>query len=1175
MKIRTLRLAAYGPFTDVNLDFSAGGSDFQMVFGPNEAGKSSALRALRHLLFGMPARTPDNFLHAYTHLRIGARLVNGDGSEIDFIRRKGQTKTLRGPDDESVLEDDALVPFLGGVSQAVFEQMFAIGHDDLVQGGAEIISGQGRIGEALFAAGAGLISLQTVQQELEQECGALFKPSGSTPRINQTITALRSVRKNQKEALLPARTWREHDCSLNDAQKRLADVLETLARNKHRVEKLRRFREALPLIVRRTEIEGELEAYRDVPELPDDFGEKRRDAEKDLKIATRDLERCRETIATIDRRTEALPVPDALIRQAAAIEALQHELGSFRKAQQDRPGLHGRMRTLQKQAADTLAEIDRDMSTASAHNLKLPKVIVSGIQELGKAYERLTATLDATRAQRRKLEIRYHRLLEQRQAMPAPADVSALEIAVQQALEAGPIAKRLADLRLAVDTLENELICALKRQSLWDGPLAGIDVLPCPSTESIDRFNAQLDASQRRIEKLQSNQEATAREIARIQTDLQAIDRTGQVPSESTLQEARSLRNKGWGLIRRRLDDETVPSSELDDFVGRFEGAAELPEAFETSLDRADRIADRLRREAEQVSQKGLLEARKAHHEALLVAIESELAGALDGHRVLQTEWQALWAPCAIAPLSPKEMRAWASDLAAIRAKLIDLRQRRTQTETTAAELAALRSGLLRALDTAGSPVAQKEAALATLIKKAQAHVKTQQERQSRLATADKELFNLQGELEALAAAVADQEKAFEAWKTDWRQSVAKIGLQADATPTAALSVIENIREARNQVSDAEVLQKRIEGIDRDSAVFKKRVEELVEALAPEHRSEPLDRAAELLLAGLTAARKAEAKRQNLQDQRLAVNQEQQNAEKRISQCNALIEALCEEARCDHPDLLPETEKRSRARKTLFGERDGLAARLRGLSAGATVDTFIAEASTVDADSIAHQIDELEKAIEGLEQERSALDQAIGTEKAELKRMDGSAAAAGCAEEAERLLADLESDVQTYARLKIASVILAKTIEQYREKHQGPLISRASELFSRMTLGSFSRLRAEYDEKGTPILVGIRRESGEQVTVEGMSDGTADQLYLALRLASLEQYLTNNDPLPFVVDDILLRFDDERALATLQVLGELSTHTQVIFFTHHRHLVDLVQSRAGELEIAHYALGGQ
>ena len=66
--------------------------------------------------------------------------------------------------------------------------------------------------------------------------------------------------------------------------------------------------------------------------------------------------------------------------------------------------------------------------------------------------------------------------------------------------------------------------------------------------------------------------------------------------------------------------------------------------------------------------------------------------------------------------------------------------------------------------------------------------------------------------------------------------------------------------------------------------------------------------------------------------------------------------------------------------------------------------------------------------------------------------------------------------------------------------------------------------------------------------MEGMSDGTTYQLYLALRLASLETYLKNNEPMPFIVDDILIRFDDKRATAALQVLAELSTKTQVIFF---------------------------
>lgn len=72
-----------------------------------------------------------------------------------------------------------------------------------------------------------------------------------------------------------------------------------------------------------------------------------------------------------------------------------------------------------------------------------------------------------------------------------------------------------------------------------------------------------------------------------------------------------------------------------------------------------------------------------------------------------------------------------------------------------------------------------------------------------------------------------------------------------------------------------------------------------------------------------------------------------------------------------------------------------------------------------------------------------------------------------------------------------------------------------------------------------------------------MSDGTADQLYLALRLAGVAEYLARNEAMPFIVDDILIKFDDGRAVAALKVLAELSIKTQVIFFTHHRHLVEL------------------
>lgn len=63
-----------------------------------------------------------------------------------------------------------------------------------------------------------------------------------------------------------------------------------------------------------------------------------------------------------------------------------------------------------------------------------------------------------------------------------------------------------------------------------------------------------------------------------------------------------------------------------------------------------------------------------------------------------------------------------------------------------------------------------------------------------------------------------------------------------------------------------------------------------------------------------------------------------------------------------------------------------------------------------------------------------------------------------------------------------------------------------------------------------------------------MSSGTQDQLYLALRLASLEKYMKSAEPMPFIVDDVLVDFDDARSQAALGALAELAERAQVIIF---------------------------
>ena len=78
-----------------------------------------------------------------------------------------------------------------------------------------------------------------------------------------------------------------------------------------------------------------------------------------------------------------------------------------------------------------------------------------------------------------------------------------------------------------------------------------------------------------------------------------------------------------------------------------------------------------------------------------------------------------------------------------------------------------------------------------------------------------------------------------------------------------------------------------------------------------------------------------------------------------------------------------------------------------------------------------------------------------------------------------------------------------------------------------------------------------------------MSDGTTDQLFLALRLAAVEQSVTAGVRLPFLADDLFVNFDDERSGAGFQVLADLAKSTQVLFFTHHPHLATIARSIVG------------
>jgi len=385
--------------------------------------------------------------------------------------------------------------------------------------------------------------------------------------------------------------------------------------------------------------------------------------------------------------------------------------------------------------------------------------------------------------------------------------------------------------------------------------------------------------------------------------------------------------------------------------------------------------------------------------------------------------------------------------------------------------------------------------------------------------------------------------------------------LKPDVHPEQATEAFEQLWVFFDKFDKSEELRKRIFGMDQVTEKFEKRVFAFTNSIGFKRDGQEASTIAAQLNRDLNEAREARASLKKIETQGKEIKGETEDADITIRTAHEQLASLRDQAGVETDEELESAGEGSRKKRELQQKLDALEQELTRNGDGLSIQELEKEASESDIDTIEGERERVSSELKELQANRDTFRDQRQTLQTEIKAKDGSAIAANASEEAEQQLATMVSGVEQYLRLKIASLILEQRIEDYRKKNQAPVLARAGELFSKLTLGSYANLRDELDNGGKPILLGVRPNDFE-VSVDGMSDGTRDQLYLSLRLATLEQHLSKGEPLPFVVDDILIGFDDNRTKVCLEVLAELAVSTQVLLFTHHRRVLEL----AGELE---------
>ena len=1174
MRIRELRLLRYGKFTDRLLALPHAPQDIHLVVGANEAGKSTMRRALSDWLFGFPMRsTGMDFLHPMQDLRLGGIIEDNTASREDpssgqdtatdstkekgpsdgktrslnFERRKGQKNTLRTPADEP-LPDSTLHEWLGSLQADEFRRMYALDHATLVEGSESILQASDDIGRMLFQAAAGIEHLGDALKTLQQEADSLWAPRKSGNRIfYQQQDAYEEARRTLGQAQLRTRDWKESHDALMDVQHQLEEARSKHAEIQQHIHRLERIRRVQPLLrdaeAARQRQEA-LQASGMPPLLPDNARQIFDQASQQGAKVQANMAYLQAELTELDQALAALTLDTPVLARADEITRLDEA----RVQCHDHPARLQRhqekLQMLQAKVKALAVELDWPAEDEAAVVRRLPAPAWrERTAELIRQHQALQHAVEKARHERDAQAQNLSQWQAQLQSLASEGIDPALSDLLEQARRLGDPDTQSDALASERQRLDAALEATLAGMGPWRQPIDRLQAMLVPEASQVDALRVQQHDDARA---LQARQEALQKKIQDIQQQEQALlqlVRHHQPVSREDVAQARRQRDDDWQAIK--ADPTTLPAR-----AGAFEARIHEADAL------ADARLERAQHEADRQSYANQLEKLKLER----TGIESDIQVIETRMTRRQADWKAQAAACGLPDLPLDAALTW---LKRHQDALELLARRQTaehQLQTLLQRVEALRQALT---DRLALPATTS---LDDALRQARERLETAQRIAGQRSTLETQIQDAQRRLVPLQTALTQAESQWQEWQQAWQAALAEAGHE-DTLP------VDQLETRLAQMQDIQTLLAQMDSLRADdieplqSALdsWMRHARTLADQLMPDAPADMSPQDMALTLAGrLKAARQDEAEHHRLQQQQARDRQALEAARQQQIQVDALLQPLRLAAGIDDLALLGPAIARSEERRQIEHEIRRIETALREAGDGQPLESLRTEAASIEPDQLQVELNRLGTEAGQVVEDISRLGAQHGQLKAAFDALNGSDAAARAAARQQEAAAGMAEAAERYLRLKTAARLLQWSMERFRQTRQGPMLARASEIFQALTLGSFSRLLVDADSHDSPRLVSIRTDGNKPVEVPGLSEGTRDQLYLALRLAALDQQASQGSCMPLIADDLFINFDDRRTEAGLQVLGDVSRRMQVILLTHHDHLVPLARQVLGD-----------
>ncbi len=182
--------------------------------------------------------------------------------------------------------------------------------------------------------------------------------------------------------------------------------------------------------------------------------------------------------------------------------------------------------------------------------------------------------------------------------------------------------------------------------------------------------------------------------------------------------------------------------------------------------------------------------------------------------------------------------------------------------------------------------------------------------------------------------------------------------------------------------------------------------------------------------------------------------------------------------------------------------------------------------------------------------------QDIGETRNELEKLSSNNDLVARQNELESQKQELKTLANTWASYRSALVLIEEAKGRYEKTRQPGVIRAAENLFSEITGGTYGHIIKPVDSDD--IL--IENDRHKRKGVQEMSRGTLEQLYLAMRFGLIEEYESRSEPLPAILDDVFVNFDDERDKRLIDVLNQFGQQRQILVLTCHQRSLEAYQS---------------